>query len=69
MTERYFDERLQTWVTVYRPGTAKGAITASGFRGAKRGHWSTAADHGSPEKPKVRGWTGPSKRKRSGNRH
>lgn len=68
MTERYFDEQLQVWVTVCRPGAAKGILTVENFRGAKRSRWAAEKGSGSPEKPKARGWTGSSKRKRDGAR-
>ena len=69
MTERYFDDELQAWVTVCRPATAKGALTVEGFRGAsKQGVSYAKGTAPAPSNVPTRPWTGKAKRRRSGNR-
>lgn len=68
MSDRYFDETLQAWITVCRPGAAKGILTVEGFRGAKRGKQREGKGFGQPTKPEPRPWTGNGKRKRTGAR-
>ena len=69
MTDRYFDEGLQAWVTVCKPGRARNVLTMEGFRGATRSRWSHEKGGGEPVKAPVKGWTGPAKRKRNRNRN
>jgi hypothetical protein len=59
MTERYFDETMQAWVTVCRPGAAKGILTAEGFRGARASGYQAAKSAAA-----VRAWEGTGKRSR-----
>lgn len=59
MSEGYFDEQLQVWVTVCPPGTAKGALTIEGFRGAKASGYRAAKSASA-----AKGWSGSGKRSR-----
>jgi len=59
MPDRYFDEKLQAWVTVIRPGRAKGALTVEGFRGAASSGWGAAKSAAAS-----RAWAGAGKRSR-----
>jgi len=59
MTERYFDEQLQVWVTVCRPGAAKGILTVEGFRGVKAAGYRAAKSASA-----AKAWTGAGKRSR-----
>ena len=57
---RYFDDALQAWVTVCRPGSAKGILTAEGFRGSTRSKGRPVAKGAAIE----RAWEGTGKRAR-----
>ena len=59
VSERYFDEGLQAWVTVCRPGSAKGILTVEGFRGAKASGYRAAKSASA-----AKGWQGAAKRAR-----
>ncbi|WP_299641041.1 hypothetical protein [Devosia sp.] len=65
MTDRYFDETLQAWVTVCRPGAAKGILTADGFRGARAAGWGAAKSAAA----QTRAWDGVGKRGRKKRQH
>lgn len=60
MTDRYFDEGLQAWVTVLRPGSAKGILTVEGFRGARASGYRAAKSASA-----AKGWSGSGKRSRT----
>ncbi len=59
-TTRYFDEKLQAWVTVYPPGAAEGAVRGDVVAAKGVGRWRYAKA--------ARKVTGGGKRRRSGSR-